>query len=65
MTIFNNDTFYFLEIFNVCDKNIGKIRNLADPGEYDEKRLDCLLSELFFNMLLIYLLKDRYLLINK
>lgn len=47
--IFNDDTFHFLEIFNVSDKTIAKIRNLADTGEYDEKRLDDLLSELFPN----------------
>jgi hypothetical protein len=47
--IFNDDTFHFLEMFNVSDKTIGKIRNLADTGEYDQERLDVFLSELFPN----------------
>jgi hypothetical protein len=45
--IFNDDTFGLLDIFNVSKKTINKIRILADAQEYDQKRLDDLLAELF------------------
>ena len=45
--IFNDDTFGLLEIFNVSKKTINKIRILTDAQEYDQKRLDDLLAELF------------------
>ena len=45
--IFNDDTFHYLEIFNVSDKTIGKIRRTADANEYNEDRLNNFLCELF------------------
>lgn len=45
--IFNDDTFEFLEIFNVSKKTINKIRTLVDDQEYDQKMLDDLLTGLF------------------
>lgn len=45
--IFNDETFGLLDIFNVSKKTINKIRILADAQEYDQKRLDDLLGELF------------------
>jgi hypothetical protein len=45
--IFNDDTFHFLEMFNVGKKIISKIRALTDTEEYDEKRLNDFLTELF------------------
>jgi len=45
--IFNDDTFGFLEIFNISKKTINKIRTLVDDQEYDQKMLDDLLAGLF------------------
>ncbi len=45
--IFNDNTFYFLEILKVSKKVINKIKCLADEGEYDENRLQGLLSKIF------------------
>jgi len=45
--IFNDDTFQFLEMFNVGKKIISKIRILTDTEEYDEKRLNDFLDGLF------------------
>ena len=47
--VFNDETFHLLEIFNVSDKTIDKIRHSAATGEYDEKSLEDFLSELFPN----------------
>jgi flagellar biosynthesis/type III secretory pathway chaperone len=47
--IFNNDTFDFLEIFNVSSKLINKIRDKTDATVYDEGRLNDLLNQLFPN----------------
>ncbi len=47
--VFNDETFHLLEIFNVSDKTIDKIRHSADIGEYDEKSLEDFLSEMFPN----------------
>lgn len=47
--IFNNDTFSFLEIFNVSSKLINEIRDKADVTVYDESRLNDLLNQLFPN----------------
>ena len=45
--IFNDDTFRFLEIFNVSNKTINRIRSLTDARDYDGNRLQELLTELF------------------
>ena len=45
--IFNNDTFGFLEIFNVSSKLINEIRDKTDATVYDENSLNDLLNQLF------------------
>ncbi|MCP4755788.1 MAG: transposase, partial [Proteobacteria bacterium] len=47
--LFNDDTFHFLEMFNVSDKNIARIKQSTPSGECDEKKLEKFLSELFPN----------------
>ena len=47
--IFNNDTFSFLEIFNVSSKLINEIMVKTDAAVYDENRLNHLLDKLFPN----------------
>ena len=47
--LFNDDTFRFLEMFNVSDKNIVRIKGAASASEYDEDGILELLSGLFPN----------------
>jgi hypothetical protein len=45
--LFNEDTFRYLEMFNVSGKTIAAIAAAAEENEYDAERLDKLLTALF------------------
>jgi hypothetical protein len=45
--LFNEDTFRYLDMFNVSGKTIAAVAAAADENEYDEDRLGKLLTELF------------------